>query len=65
MKAYLRFDLPEEREEYELANKAGDLCSALSEIARVIRSRLKHEAPSEEECKTLERIRALIPYDLM
>lgn len=64
MKAYLKFDLPEERAEYELANKAGMLHACLWEISNLIRSRLKHEEPSEAERQALETIRALIPYDL-
>lgn len=65
MKATLIFDLPEERPEYMLANRAGDLHSALHEVAEHIRSRLKYEALTAEAREALETVRALIPGDLL
>ena len=42
MKARLEFDLPEEREEFEINRKAADLYVNLSDIAEQIRRWRKH-----------------------
>ncbi len=46
-KATLHFDLPEEQEEYELANKAWPMQSAIYEFSNFLRYRYKHEDPAE------------------
>ena len=61
MKATLEFNLPEDTGDYELANRAGEMYSALSEIERLIRSRLKYNSPSTDECAFLENLRAELP----
>jgi hypothetical protein len=42
MKSYLVFTLPEEREEMELAHKAGYYLSALSDMRNYFRLKYKH-----------------------
>jgi hypothetical protein len=50
MKAILEFDLPEDRSEFEIANKANDLHSALTDLYNEMRNCLKHtDGPIERE----------------
>ncbi len=65
MKATLTFDLPDDRFELEVANAAGELHSALLEIERHLRSRLKYAELSTETRLELETIRELLPRDLL
>ena len=66
MRATLEFDLPSDEVPLELASRAIDLYSALSEIRESIRTRLKHsENLSLAEMEYLERLRELIPHDLL
>ena len=61
MKATLEFSLPEEREEFEMTNKAGDYYSQLFEIDNYLRSLLKHGDPEAQSPMTLAvRIRNMI-----
>ena len=61
MKATLEFSLPEEREEFEMTNKAGDYYSQLHEIDNYLRSLLKHGDPEAQSPRTLAvRIRNMI-----
>jgi len=61
MKATLEFNLPEEREEFEMTNKAVDYYSQLHEIDEYLRSLLKHGDPEAQSSRTLaERIRNMI-----
>ncbi len=43
-KAILEFTLPEEREEFDMACKAGDYLSALQEFEQILRGIEKHGA---------------------
>lgn len=42
MKAILKFDLPEDQQEFDLATKAADLQSALWEMKQFLRTQTKH-----------------------
>lgn len=57
-KATLEFNLPEEREEYELTVKAGALCSFIFEFSQYLRSQYKYnDTLTEEQHELLEKIR--------
>ena len=58
MKAILEFLLPEESAEFECANRASRMASALSEIRLEVRAVLKHEIKTPLEA--LETIRDII-----
>lgn len=60
MKAVLEFTLPEEKEEFELASKAGLYCSALWDIGQFLRSKEKYgsDALTKEQLELLQEIRA-------
>jgi hypothetical protein len=59
-KATLTFNLPDEKPEFEYAQKGIDYSIVLSEVLEYIRRRLKYEEPNEGETKELEAIRELI-----
>lgn len=42
MKAILEFNLPEESEEFDLANRAGEVSGILWDVSQKIRERLKY-----------------------
>ena len=57
-KGKLEFELPEERYEFDAASRAQDFVSALNEIERMIRDRLKYgENVSENEERFLNMLR--------
>lgn len=59
--AVLKFKLPEENEEFKLANNALNYYCQLTDIEEMIRSELKYnDNLSEETSKALEKIRTLI-----
>ena len=61
MKATLEFDLPDEKEEFEIAVKSRDYYSQLWDIDQHLRSLLKHGDPEAESTTQLaERIRNMI-----
>lgn len=47
MKAILKFDLPEDRENYNHCNKAIDYYSALWDLDQWLRSEIKHQDKDE------------------
>lgn len=49
MKATLEFELPEERSEFETANRGGEYASALHDIKQVFRSFHKHTDQTPED----------------
>jgi len=57
MKAILKFDLPEEREEFELASNAVNYSIVLSDIDNYLRSKIKHTDLTDEQYKVYEEIR--------
>ena len=61
MKATLTFDLPDEKEEFEIAVKSRDYYSQLWDIDQHLRSLLKHGDPEAQSTRELaERIRNMI-----
>tara|TARA_R110000823_G_scaffold87888_3_gene195836 strand:- start:49 stop:243 length:195 start_codon:yes stop_codon:yes gene_type:complete len=61
MKATLEFDLPDEKEEFEIAVKSRDYYSQLWDIDQHLRSLLKHGDPEAQSPRQLaERIRGMI-----
>lgn len=64
MKAILKFDLPEDNDEYFIHIHSVKFFSALHDMDGVIRNKLKHSELSEETIKALEEIRSLIPPEV-
>lgn len=59
MKAILKFKLPEEQEEFEIANKGWKFRLALSTYDQYLRSKLKYdESLTDEQYKVYEEARA-------
>jgi hypothetical protein len=64
MKAILKFNLPEEQEEFNNAIKANDYLSAIQEFKKYLRTHYKYETslinenqqPSEEEFRVVKTI---------
>ena len=57
MKAILKFDLPEEKEEYEMFMQASRMCSALHSIKHYVRKYWKyHTFENEETTKIVDDI---------
>ena len=60
MKALLEFNLPEEREDFQLTQKAGAMASALEELYQYKRSLCKYDErdslPKDEVVGKLEEI---------
>lgn len=58
MKAILKFNLPEEQEEFEIANKGWKFRLALSAYDQHLRSKLKYdESLTDEQYKVYEEAR--------
>ena len=57
MKATLKFSLPEEKTEHELASKAGELAATLFDLDDYLRGRLKHEQLSNAATLALQAAR--------
>jgi hypothetical protein len=49
MKAVLEFTLPEDEDEYRLANQARAMHSALWELGEYLRSQYKHTEPEQRD----------------
>ena len=63
--AVLKFKLPEESEEFELANQAQTMRAFIDTFANELRKRYKHaEAPNEAAYKEWEEIKKLF-YDTL
>ena len=61
MKATLTFDLPDEKEEFDITCKAVDYYRQLWDIDQHLRSLLKHGDPEAQSPRQLaERIRGMI-----
>jgi hypothetical protein len=60
-KAILEFQLPEEREEFEIANNGRDYYLALHEIDQHLRSCLKHGHDYKSVEELAEQIRRMNP----
>jgi hypothetical protein len=57
MKAILKFNLPDDQHEFELATQGGAMYSALWDISQELRTMTKYEELSEAEWNIAERIR--------
>jgi hypothetical protein len=57
MKATLKFNLPEEQEEFELASNAVKYSIVLSDIDNHLRSKIKHADLTDEQYKVYEEVR--------
>ena len=57
MKAILKFEIPEEREEFELACNAVKYSIVLSDIDNYLRGKLKHAELTDEQYKVYEDVR--------
>jgi glutamate-1-semialdehyde aminotransferase len=63
--ALIRFRLPEEQSEFDAAIQGREAKSTLWNIDQMCRSLLKYGEPTEAEAALAERIRALIPSELL
>lgn len=63
MKAILEFNLPEDAEDYKLANSALHLSTIICELDNFLRSKLKYETLTEEQYKCYEAVREKL-YEL-
>ena len=64
MKAILEFDLPEDQESFDAANRGMDWALVAWDMDQLLRNKLKYEEHVTDTRKTLEEIRELL-YDLM
>lgn len=65
MRAQLTFNLPDDAGEFDAALHGREALSALWEIDQHCRSLLKHTDPTPEQAELAERIRAMIPSELL
>jgi hypothetical protein len=63
--ALIRFRLPEEQSEFDAAIQGRSAKSTLWDIDQACRSLLKYGEPTKAEAALAERIRALIPSELL
>lgn len=63
--ALLRFRLPEEQSEFDAAIQGRAAKSTLWDIDRECRSLLKHGDPTPAEAELAQRIRDMIPAELL
>jgi hypothetical protein len=61
----IRFRLPDEQHELDAALQGGAAKSALWDIDQACRSLLKHGDPTPAEALLAQRIRAMIPAELL
>ena len=59
MQAQITFNLPEDKYEYDLANKAPDMHAALSDIDNLCRGKLKH-CESYDWAELAEAVREIV-----
>jgi hypothetical protein len=57
MKATIEFNLPEDKYEYDLANKSSSLLSCLMEFEQEIRKIYKYEDLKKNQLEIVEKIR--------
>ena len=58
MKAILEFNLPEEKQEYQLAANATDYAITLEEFDNYLRGKIKYDDTlTEEQCHVFEEVR--------
>ena len=64
MEAILKFNLPEDKEEFDVASKGMDWALVAWDMDQLLRNKLKYEEHGTDTEKTLEEVRELL-YDLM
>jgi hypothetical protein len=57
MKAVLKFNLPDEQHDFDLAIQGGKMYSALWDISQELRTLWKYEELNDDEFKIVEKIR--------
>jgi hypothetical protein len=59
MKAIIEFELPEDQEEYQMANDASKMYTALWEVRQLLRSKLKYNSDglNDEQLEQWEAMR--------
>ena len=59
MKAIIEFELPEDQEEYQMANNASKMYTALWEVRQLLRSKLKYNSDglNDEQLEQWETMR--------
>ena len=60
MKGILEFNLPEEREEFDIARKGINMVCLYSELDKELRSHVRYDTNPHWDSKTVEEIRDLI-----
>ena len=60
MKAILEFNLPEDKEEFDAANRGMDWALVAWETDQLLRKKLKYEEHVTDTIETLEEIRELL-----
>ena len=60
MKAILEFNLPEDKEEFDVASKGMDWALVAWDIDQLLRKKLKYEEHVEDTRKTLMEIRKIL-----
>jgi hypothetical protein len=63
--AILKFTLPDEQAEFDAARLGSEARQVLWQIDQWCRDRIKHGEPAFEEARSLERVRAMIPSELL
>ena len=64
MKAILEFNLPEDEEQFDAANRGMDWALVVWDLDQLLRNKLKYEEHVTDIRKTLEEVREVL-YDLM
>jgi hypothetical protein len=64
-RATLTYQLPDEQGEFDAALAGSKAISALWDIDQACRSLLKHGEPTEGQAELAERIREMIPCELL
>lgn len=60
MKGILTFNLPQENEEFELAQQGWQYKGVINDLDRMLRNKLKHEPLSDSEHQVLSEVREFI-----
>ena len=63
--ATLTYNLPDEQGEFDAALAGGKALAALHEIDQACRSLLKHGEPTKQQAELAQRIREMIPGELL
>jgi glutamate-1-semialdehyde aminotransferase len=61
----IRYTLPDEQADYDAARLGSEAMQVLWQIDQTCRSLLKHGTPTEAEAALAERIREMIPAEML